>query len=188
MSTTKQKGRYFTGLVYPESAPADWKKQLKNTHLAFAISPLHTPDDEEKKPHWHVIYDHSQPCTVECALRAIPEVFANNHLEIVHAPRNMQRYLIHLDDEDKQQFAGGAKEIEILNGFPLDLSRDFSKAELQQQRAQIFDFILENNVLEYSDLLIALFDLDCDLFDFACNHTILFNTFLTSRRNRAIGC
>lgn len=176
------KGRYFAFLVYPESAPDDWVEQLRKTHADYAISPLHTPDDEDSKPHYHVIYKHSNTCTLEVAQRCIPEgIPANNHVELLHQPRNYQRYLIHLDDPEKQQFS--PKEITVLNGFPLDLSRDFSHAELIQFRERCLVIIRENSIIEYSDLINYLMDSDSDLLDYAANHTIFFNTYISSLRN-----
>jgi len=179
------KYRYFTFLVYPESAPEDWRKVLKRTHLQFAISPLHQPDDEVSKPHYHVIYHAGNPVTLDCARSYIPEgVPANGYIEPARAPRNLQRYLIHLDDPEKEQFHGGVKCIDVLNGFPLDLTRDFSAAERREQRRKVHDLIRELDVCEYADLLDILAEFDLDLYDYACNHTILFNTYITSRRNK----
>lgn len=184
----KEKAQYFGFLVYQESAPADWKEQLKASHEAFAISPLHEPDDEAKKPHWHVIHYHGAPVTAESALRAIPAgVPANGRIELIHAPRNYQRYLIHLDDPEKQQFPQGAKAIETLNNFPLDLSRDFSASERREQRARIWEIIRENEITEYWELTDYLFDLDPDLYDYAANHTLFFDRALASRRRSLEG-
>lgn len=178
-----QKVRYCAFLVYPESAPQDWKQRLKDSHGSYAISPLHEPAEE--KPHYHVIYKHSGPARIEVLEKCIPGgIAANGYVEPVNSPRNYQRYLIHLDDPDKQQFEGGSNEIETINGFPLDLSRDYSKAELQGFRSQIFEAIRDNEMVEYSELLDYLMDSgEVDLLDYASNHTILFNTYLTSRRN-----
>lgn len=183
---TSNKVRYAAFLVYPESAPEDWKTQLKDSHGCYAISPLHEPEGE--KPHYHVIYKHGSPVSVEAIKRCIPEsVPANGLVEPVNAPRNYQRYLIHLDDPEKQQFEDGADAIEVLNGFPLDLSRDYSRAELQSFRREIFELIRECNMTEYCELLDYLMDRgEVDLLDYACNHTILYNTFLTSRRNALV--
>lgn len=187
MSEKQDKGRYFAFLVYEESAPSDWRETLQNSHMPFAISPLHEPDEEIKKPHWHVVYKHSNTITLDGAKRALPEgIAANNHVEMLHHPRIYQRYLIHLDDPDKQQFPEGREAIEVINGFPIDLTREFSQEERTKQRQQVFDFIREFSVLEYADLLDALMDAgNVDLLDYAANHTILFNTYLTSKRNSA---
>ena len=62
-----QKGRIWACVGYPESLPVDWLEQLQNTGLQIAISPLHdkdiNPDGEEKKPHYHIIFNYDGPTT-----------------------------------------------------------------------------------------------------------------------------
>lgn len=183
----QEKARYAVFLVYEESAPKDWWEVLKNSHGAFARSPLHEPDNECKKPHWHVIYKHGNTVALSGMQKAIPEgVAANGHIELCLHPRNYQRYLLHLDDPEKQQWTGDPQQlIETCNGFPLDLTRDFSKAERAQQRLDVIAIIRDNELCEYSDLLEGLIDSGLyDLFDYAFNHTIAMNAYLSSRRNR----
>ena len=59
------KKRNWAFVLYPESAPADWREQLQKTGLQCAISPLHdkdmNPDNTPKKPHYHVILTYSGP-------------------------------------------------------------------------------------------------------------------------------
>lgn len=184
------KARYFGFLVYEESAPDNWRDILKKSHGCYAISPLHAGDDEHAKPHYHVVYAHGNTATLSAAQSVIPsEIPANGHIEMIRQPRNYQRYLIHLDDPDKEQFEGGKNAITVLNGFPLDLSRDYSKAELLAFRNEIYELIRENSMTEYCELIDYLMDSgEFELLDYASNHTILFNTYLSSRRNSAIGC
>lgn len=40
----KDKARYFTFLLYPESIPMDWKRRLELIGVPIAISPLHDKD------------------------------------------------------------------------------------------------------------------------------------------------
>ena len=51
--------RNFATVVYPDSAPADWKEKLDQLHVAAFISPLHdkdiNPNGEPKKAHYHVL-------------------------------------------------------------------------------------------------------------------------------------
>lgn len=178
---------YAVFLVYPESAPADWWERLKASHGSFARSPLHEPDEESAKPHYHVIYKHGTNLNLDGMKRVIPDgIAANGYIELCAHPRNYQRYLVHLDDPEKQQWEGDPRElIETCNGFPLDLSRDFSPSERAEQRRQVFQLIRDNGVCEYADLLEGLMDAGLyDLFDYACNHTILFSHYLASRRGR----
>lgn len=187
MATSTDKFRYFGFLVYEESAPDDWQKKLKDSHGDFLISPLHQPDDEQKKPHRHVVYRHPAPCRLEVAAGVIPEgIAANNHLEALRQPRNYQRYLLHLDDPDKEQFEDGAAALTIINCFPVDLSRDLSAAELREIRRRCFDIIRGNDITEYAELIDFLMDTDdFEAHDYACNHTILFNGYISSRRHSA---
>ena len=40
----KDKSRYFTFLLYPESIPEDWKSKLELIGVPIAVSPLHDKD------------------------------------------------------------------------------------------------------------------------------------------------
>lgn len=65
----KDKARYFTFLLYPESIPADWKQRLELIGVPIAISPLHDKDKSSakgqiyKKAHYHVVYVTKNPVT-----------------------------------------------------------------------------------------------------------------------------
>lgn len=184
------KYRWFTFLVYPSSAPADWWELCKSSHLQFARSPLHSPDGEMRVPHYHVIYRHPNSVRLDYVRRMLseklPDVVANGFIEAVVHPDVMQRYLLHLDDGEKEQFEGNPYDlIECVGGFPLDLSREYTPSERREQRSRIFALIRENCVLEYADLLDGLSDCGFyDLFDYACAHSILFRTYLASARGR----
>lgn len=185
MAKKPSKTSYFLFLVYPESAPDDWVGMLRRSHCAFAISPLHQPDEEHDKPHYHVIFHSDGPINLSNAYEKIPnEVPANGYVEPAGSSSGSMRYLIHLDDPEKEQFPGGANAIQLLNGFPLDLTRELSKAEKAKIRAAIFEIIRENGVTEYADLIFGLIDYgDPDMLDYACNHTILFNNVISSLRH-----
>lgn len=188
MADSGGKARYWTFLVYPESAPDDWVGILRRSHGSYAISPMHQPDEEMSKPHYHVVYMHGNTTTMNGAKGAIPsEVPANGHIEQALNPSNLQRYLIHLDDPEKEQFPEGSNAITLLNGFPLDLTRELSKSEKAKVRLDLMNLIRDNGVTEYSDFIFGLMDMgDPDLLDYACNHTILFEGVIRSVRNRAV--
>lgn len=179
------KARYAVFEVYPESAPEDWRERLRESHGSYAISPLHTPEDG--KPHYHVIYKHGNSSTLKGMASVIPaDVPANGHVELCGAPRNYQRYLCHMDDLDKQQWAADPRDlIETMGGFPLDLTRDFSPAERAEQRRRVMGIVRDNGLTEYADLLEALDDVgEYDLLDYAWNHTVALDAYLRSRRHR----
>ena len=57
--TIDERTRNWTFLVYPESAPENWRDILDEEHIQWVESPLHDKDDnangEQKKPHWHIL-------------------------------------------------------------------------------------------------------------------------------------
>ena len=64
---TIKKGRDWTFLVYPESAPENWRDILDQTHMRWIESPLHdkdtNPDGSKKKAHWHIMLSSDGPIT-----------------------------------------------------------------------------------------------------------------------------
>ena len=112
------KKRNWAFVLYPESAPEDWREQLQKTGLQVAISPLHDkdldPNGEPKKPHYHVIIIYSGPTTfsVVSALTAS----LNQPIPIpLESVRGNYRYFTHKDNPDKYQY--DEKDITVLNGF-----------------------------------------------------------------------
>ena len=67
----KEKARFFTFLLYPDSVPEDWISKLELLDVPIAISPLHDSDkssvegQEYKKAHWHIIYVAKNPVTTD---------------------------------------------------------------------------------------------------------------------------
>lgn len=185
MATPKH--RYAAFEVYPDSdgLPENWWDILRNTHGMFCRS-LHHGGYDEGKDHYHVMYCHGNTLRDEALKRCIPEgIAANGHVEIVTSPRGYMRYLIHLDDPDKEQFEDGRDHIECVNGFPLDLSKEYTQEERKQMKREIFQYIRTCDVLEYCDLIDGLMD-DCmyDHADLASNSTITFKGYIDSRRNK----
>lgn len=117
---TPDKGRYFFRWHRGGGFRAvRLARTVEGIARSYAISPLHTPDKENPFEHYHVVYKHSNTITLEGARKAIVGgIFKNDYLLLLHHPRLYQRYLIHLDDPDKEQFSAGRESIEIINGFP----------------------------------------------------------------------
>lgn len=189
MASQPEKFHYFVFIVYPDSAPEDWRQRLKDSHGMFAVSPLHCPDQEVNKDHYHAIYKHENSIRLAYAQRILVPlgVAANGYIEPCPRPGGYQRYLLHLDDGEKQQFAGNPFElIWTCNGFPLCLDREYTIADRREQRSKVFKLIRENGITEYSELCDGLIDAgEYDLFDYACGHTILLCHYLASRRGVA---
>lgn len=183
MSTTKAKKRNWGAVIYPESAPEDWKEILKLKGMAWACSPLHdkdiNPTGETKKEHYHIILSFANPSSFN-SVNAIMEEL-NQPIPIpLESVRGYYRYFTHKDNPEKYQY--NENEIETYNSFNVcDIMNAF---ETFQNMKLIQSIIHENNILEYATLMDYLLTTDQgELWNVACSHTLYFNTYITSKRN-----
>lgn len=181
------KGRNWAFVMYPESMPEDWFERLEQTGLPFAISPLHNkdlnPTGEEKKPHYHVICQYGNTTTAKNVKDNVCNV-VNATIPIkLESIKGMYRYHLHLDNPEKYQYDD--RDRIFINGFDVSEVNALTKTEVSKYIKEIIKFIEDNNIKEYCDLLTILLDSDMSqMLDVASTHTILFNTFICSRRNK----
>lgn len=101
------RGRNFVTVVYPDSAPENWKQLLSEHHIPAFISPLHdndiNPTGEEKKAHYHVLVMFEGKKSDEQIKELFNEI-GGVGLEKVGSLRGYARYLCHLDNPDKAQY------------------------------------------------------------------------------------
>lgn len=100
--------RIFATVVYPESAPEDWREQLEQQHVKAMVSPLHCkdvlPTGELKKAHYHVLWRYEGVKTPAQAQELVYIIGGAGAVEIVADYRGYARYLCHLDSPDKAQY------------------------------------------------------------------------------------
>ena len=180
------KKAHWTAVFYPESLPADWREQLQQRGMPFAVSPLHdkdvNPDGTPKKPHYHIILSYPGPTTYNNVL-SLTEQLCQPIPKVLDSVKGMYRYFTHLDNPEKYQY--DASGIKHYNGFnPLDYDTP-TRSEVLAMKTQIIELIKIEDILEYSELLDYLLENDMvQLFDCASSQTILFNRYLTSKRER----
>lgn len=113
--------RNYATIVYPESAPENWREILADLHIPVLISPLHdkdvTPDGGIKKAHYHVIIMFGGVKTIAQAEAIIKKIGGVGVVPINHLPA-YARYLIHLDDPDKAQY--DVHDVTALSGADYD--------------------------------------------------------------------
>lgn len=193
----EQKFRYFSGFVYRHDKEGkeqityeDLEKKLIQSFGDFAMSPWHKADEEQKDEHVHVIYKH--PSTVRLKpvrewLMQLDVPWFNNYFIGLHHPSNYQRYLVHLDSPEKEQFAGGAELIKVINNFPLNLQRELSLGEKMEIQQEIESFAVEYNIYEYSSMTIYLSNHKMlEHYLYFTTHTHHFGKFLDSLRFAAL--
>lgn len=96
---------HWAFIVYPESSPTDWIDRLRSQGLVGFISPLHTPDEEGRKPHHHVMLRFPSVKSASQIQDIAETVNGSKVVEPVQDWRGYARYLLHLDQPNKQQFA-----------------------------------------------------------------------------------
>ena len=128
----KEKARFFTFLLYPDSVPADWVNRLELLDVPIAISPLHDLDksgvdgQEYKKAHWHVIYVAKNPVTTDSVRVKIKRLLGSesvSHVQVVSTSmENMYLYLTHesKDAIAKNKHVYNKQDIIHLNNFDID--------------------------------------------------------------------
>lgn len=180
------KKRNWAFVLYPESAPDDWREQLQQTGLQCAISPLHdkdlNPDNTFKKEHYHVILAYSGPTSFN-VVKKLTDQF-NQPIPIpLEQIRGYYRYLTHKDNPEKYQYDD--KDITTINGFCIGDYVELSKSEVVQIKRKLQKLIRENLITEYSDLMDLLMDDDqmTNEYEVASNNTFFFDKYISSKRN-----
>lgn len=148
------RARVWTMIVYPDSAPKDWRDILDEYHVPWVESPLHdkdkNPDGSEKKPHWHLVLffegkkSFSQVSEISKALNApIPQK--------VPSPKGMVRYLVHLDNPEKYQYDRG--DIKCHQGAEVESYFEESFNSRLETLAEIIEFIRDSQIENFMDFL-----------------------------------
>lgn len=142
------KKRNWAFVLYPESAPADWREQLQKTGLQCAISPLHdkdmNPDNTPKKPHYHVILTYSGPTSYN-VVKALTDGFNQPIPQALEQVRGYYRYLTHKDNPEKAQY--DEREIKTINGFNI---ADFLGADTLRDHADKKDLAGTHKTVRHS--------------------------------------
>lgn len=191
MAEKNVKKRNWAFVLYPESAPNNWREQLQQTGLQCAISPLHdkdlNPDGEAKKPHHHVILCYAGP-TSYSVVRKLTEHLRQPIPQPLEQVRGYYRYLTHEDNPEKVQYS--KLDIEHLNGFDIRDFVELTKTEVTKIKRDLVQFVQDNTITEYADLmeiLLAGGEALADWFDVASNNTLFFGTYIKSRKFRHEG-
>ncbi|SUP79500.1 replication protein [Veillonella criceti] len=177
--------RNYATVVYPESAPADWKNKLEQTFIPCLISPLHdkdiNPGGEPKKPHYHVLLAFEGVKT-KAQAQEVFDTIGGVGCEVVNSVRGYARYLCHLDNPEKARYAesqvtqyGGLDYYDVIG-----LASDKHKAI-----REMIEYCKDTGVIEYADLLeYAMYERE-DWFRVLCDcGTFTMQNYLKSRRHK----
>lgn len=188
MANKVTRTRNWTIILYPESAPENWRSILDDMHIEWIESPLHDQDlnatGELKKPHWHILLMFGGVKAYEQVIELI-EPLNCPIPQKCHNTRSMVRYMSHLDNPEKKGYDtsdiighGGADVSELLKA---------SSSERYSLIREMIEFIKSSDIIEYQDLM----DYACenrfdDWFPLLCdNSTIVINSYIRSCRHRS---
>ena len=184
-----ERTRNWSFIVYPESAPANWRNILDAEHIEWIESPLHDKDKLEdgsgelKKPHWHIVVLYEGKKSFEQIKILTDSVNAPIPQKVANV-KGLVRYMVHMDNSDKYQYslseivAHGGADISILLK-PTNTSRYLLIGEMM-------DYVRNNNITEMEDLLYyARTDRFNDWFPLLCdNSAYIMGSMIKSRRHR----
>lgn len=152
--TKDSRTRNWTCVVYPESAPSNWKELLDEHHIEWVESPLHEFDvnatGELKKPHWHVLLMFGGVKSYEQVLE-VTEFLNCPSPQRCHNAKAMVRYMAHLDNPDKYQY--NVSDIKPHGGVDLpELLRPSSSERYSLIRDMVI-YIRDNHVTEFVQIM-----------------------------------
>ena len=194
MGAEKSRGsdrtRNWTVVVYPESAPQNWREYLDELHIEWVESPLHEFDTnatgEVKKPHWHVllmfggIKSYEQVCDCIVTLNCpIPQR--------CHNAKAMVRYMAHLDNPEKFQY--NSADIKAHGGVDIAELLRPSSSERYSLIREMTEYIKQEGITEFQDIMdYAAAERFDDWFPLLCdNSAYVIGQIIKSQRHRLEG-
>lgn len=180
-----KKGRIWASVGYPESLPTDWLDQLQATGLQIAISPLHNkdvnPDGEEKKEHYHIIFNYDGPTTFQHVKDLCDSLNMTIPIKL-ESLRGMYRYHLHLDNPEKYQYDD--RDRKLLGGFDPKAVDALTSTEVDRLTTEILEYIDDNDIQGYYELLHIFRTKEYhNMLAVAKSHTFMINTYIKSRNN-----
>lgn len=181
------KGRNWAFVAYPESMPTNWFELLQNTGLPIAVSPLHdkdiNPDGTPKKAHFHFVCYYDNTTTFNNVKTNVCDLINATIPIKLESMVGMYRYHLHLDNPEKYQYDDRFRT--FINGFDVSKVTALTVTEIKKLVLDIQDFIITNEIVEYSDLMDLLKENNLfNMWEVAFSHTMFFNSYISSRRNK----
>lgn len=179
---TAPRYRNYGAVVYPESAPQNWREIVADWKIPVFVSPLHDkdidPQSQPKKPHYHIVIAYDAPKNPDQARERFEEIKAVG-CEIVQSIRGYCRYLCHLDNPEKAQYSvdavttyGGADYADVI-GLPTDKYKAID---------EMIEYCEQNGIESYRQLINYCRRERRDWFRVLCdNGTFVVKEYLKSR-------
>lgn len=182
-----ERTRNWTVVVYPDSAPPNWRDILDEEHIQWVESPLHDRDvtglGELKKPHWHVLLAYDGVKSYEQVKELTDKINCPIPQKCASA-RSLVRYMAHLDDANKAQYD---KSLIIGHGgIDIDEMLKPRSAMRYSMIKEMIAYIIEYDVCEFLDLMdYAMTERYEDWFPLLCDSSaFVLDKVIKSNRHR----
>jgi len=179
--------RNWSIIVYPESAPENWRSILDESHIEWVESPLHefdvNPTGEIKKPHYHVLLLFGGVKSYDQVSEFIKPL--NGPIpQRCHNAKAMVRYFAHLDNPDKFQYS--VSDIIPHGGVDISELLKPSTSERYSIIKEMCEYVGANNITEFYELMDYAMDQKFDTwFPLLCdNSAYIVNQYIKSNRQR----
>ena len=194
MASEKTRGsdrtRNWSVVVYPESAPDNWREYLDDLHIEWVESPLHEYDTnatgEVKKPHWHVLLMFGGVKSYEQVMEVIQPLRCPIP-QRCHNAKAMVRYMAHLDNPDKHQYS--VSDIVAHGGVDISELLRPSSSERYALIREMVAFVKDKGITEFQDLMdYASMERFDDWFPLLCDSSAyVVGNYIKSQRHRLEG-
>ena len=187
-SSSEKRSSNWNFILYPESAPENWREVIDETRIEWVESPLHdkdvNPDGKEKKPHYHITLLYPSLKSFEQVEELTKSVNSPIPLKC-QSVKGSIRYMTHKDHPDKYQYDWN--DIKCHGGADLSSLCAATATERIQIQKDILNFVRDNDIMEFSDLLDCINQMgNDDWFNVAMNFsTMAINAYIKSRRYKA---
>lgn len=180
--------RNWSIIVYPDSAPENWREMIDDLHIEWIESPLHDRDvnpgtGEIKKAHYHVDLLFSGLKTYEQVVEVIEPLNCPIPKRTLSVKGSV-RYMAHLDNPEKFQY--DPADIVAHGGVDLaDLLKP-SATERYGMIREMCEYVRENRIIEFQELMdYAMAEKFDSWFPLLCdNSAYVVGQYIKSQRHR----
>lgn len=134
--------RNFMVLFYKDTDTYNFNDIIFNIHsMKYYAYIKHTPEEEEKKEHYHAFIHLDTACTISSISKrlGIPE----NYIQYSKNVRGSCRYLTHIDYPDKTQY--DINEVYVSPIFKRKFLKNFEDIKTEEEVIQDIYFFIDNN-------------------------------------------
>ena len=176
-----QRARNWAFIIYPESAPEDWREILDGFHVPAAVSPLHdadvNADGEPKKPHYHIVLAFDANKTRDQVLELVAPLKGTTVIKL-NSLVGMLRYLTHADNPEKAQYS--KNDVETFGGLQYTSIIENAGDKIGML-SEIMEWIDDHACTKYAVLMRYARKERPDWFELLCmGHTIVISEYIKS--------